>query len=217
MIATGGGSADRSIYLWNSLNGSVIQSVEAASPITSLHWGPHVWGELISTHGSPSNDIIIWKAPFLTQVASLKGHSGRILDSVFSPGKQRLVTVGADENLQFRAIYSTENKNSSTIAANNSSGVQLLPDNRAKTEAVSSPHSSPFRAQPLRNKATSERASPKNVSVPCASIFSPQSRKTLFGAFENRQHATIDNGPAFQISLPRITVTPSIQRHAIIL
>lgn len=61
--------------------------------------------ELVSTHGysgSPiSNQIHVWRYPSMTQIATLTGHTLRVLYLAMSPDGQTIVTGAGDETLRF--------------------------------------------------------------------------------------------------------------------
>lgn len=71
-LATGGGTADRMIRIWNVQNGQNIYSVDTQSQVSSILWSSE-YKELISSHGYMNNELIIWKYPTLTKVAELTG------------------------------------------------------------------------------------------------------------------------------------------------
>ena len=78
LLASGGGTADRSIRFWNTLTGQPMQYVDTGSQVCNLAWSKHS-SELVSTHGYSQNQILVWKYPTLMQVAKLSGHSYRVL------------------------------------------------------------------------------------------------------------------------------------------
>ncbi len=61
--------------------------------------------ELVSTHGysggAISNQICVWRYPTMAQVASLSGHTYRVLYLAMSPDGQTIVTGAGDETLRF--------------------------------------------------------------------------------------------------------------------
>lgn len=61
--------------------------------------------EIISTHGysggNISNQICIWRYPTMAPVATLIGHSFRVLFLAMSPDGQTIVTGSGDETLRF--------------------------------------------------------------------------------------------------------------------
>lgn len=100
MIATGGGTTDRHIRVWNSTNGNCLYSVDTKSQISGLEWNEE-YQELISAHGFQNNELNIWKFPTMTRVCELKGHTHRILCMSMSPDRSTVASLGADETLRF--------------------------------------------------------------------------------------------------------------------
>ena len=72
-LATGGGTADRMIRIWNTQNGHNVFSVDTKSQVSAILWS-NEYRELISSHGYVNNELIIWKYPTLDKVAELTGH-----------------------------------------------------------------------------------------------------------------------------------------------
>lgn len=68
--------------------------------------------ELVSTHGYSAgpvqNQIHIWKYPSMTQVATLTGHTYRVLYLAMSPDGQTIVTGAGDETLRFWNAFELE-------------------------------------------------------------------------------------------------------------
>ena len=62
MIATGGGTADRTIRFWNVLTGKEQSMKDTGSQVGNLIFSKHE-NELISTHGYSLNEISLWKYP----------------------------------------------------------------------------------------------------------------------------------------------------------
>jgi len=100
MLASGGGSKDRTIKLWNATSGSLLSSTNTGSQVSSLLWG-NEWCELYSGHGYTDNHIVKWHVPTMSRVVEMKGHSGRILAMDMSPDGSTVVSAGADEVLCF--------------------------------------------------------------------------------------------------------------------
>ena len=70
ILASGGGTADRCIRIWNSNNGSLLNTVDTKSQVCSLLWAPE-YKELVSAHGYAHNEIAIWKYPAMVIFGSL--------------------------------------------------------------------------------------------------------------------------------------------------
>ena len=99
ILASGGGTADRTIKIWNCSNGSMMSSTDTRSQVCSLVWAPE-YKELVSSHGYQNNEIIIWKYPSMEKTAELLGHQQRVLNLSLSPDGSTIVSAGADETLR---------------------------------------------------------------------------------------------------------------------
>ncbi|KAF8422403.1 WD40-repeat-containing domain protein [Tirmania nivea] len=99
-LASGGGTADRRIKFWNTLTGTQINEIDTGSQVCNLAWSKNS-NEIVSTHGYSENQIVVWKYPSMTQVASLTGHTCRVLYLAMSPNGEVVVTGAGDETLRF--------------------------------------------------------------------------------------------------------------------
>ena len=61
--------------------------------------------ELVSTHGYSLNQIIVWKYPTMEKIATLTGHTYRVLYLAMSPDGSSIVTGAGDETLRFWNIF----------------------------------------------------------------------------------------------------------------
>ncbi|MCJ1254742.1 substrate-specific activator of APC-dependent proteolysis [Lignoscripta atroalba] len=100
LLASGGGTADRRIKFWNTATGNMVQEIDTGSQVCNLAWSKNS-NEIVSTHGYSQNQIVVWKYPSMTQVASLTGHTYRVLYLAMSPDGQTVVTGAGDETLRF--------------------------------------------------------------------------------------------------------------------
>lgn len=103
LLATGGGTADRHLKLWDVSSGQTKFSVDTTSQVCAVLWSEE-HRELISGHGFCNNQLIIWKyssATGISKVQELLGHSNRVLGMGKSPDGQTVVSLGADETLRF--------------------------------------------------------------------------------------------------------------------
>lgn len=104
LLASGGGTADRCIKFWNTLALREINSVETGSQICNLMFSKNV-NEIVSTHGYSQNQIILWKYPTMSKVATLTGHTYRVLYLAMSPDGETIVTGAGDETLRFWKVF----------------------------------------------------------------------------------------------------------------
>lgn len=100
LLASGGGTADRRIKFWNTSTGQCTSEIDTGSQVCNLAWSKNS-NEIVSTHGYSQNQIVVWKYPSMTQVASLTGHTYRVLYLAMSPDGQTVVTGAGDETLRF--------------------------------------------------------------------------------------------------------------------
>ncbi|KHN07567.1 Protein FIZZY-RELATED 3 [Glycine soja] len=104
LLVSGGGTADRCIRFWNTTNGHQLNCLDTGSQVCNLAWSKNV-NELVSTHGYSQNQIMVWKYPSLSKVATLTGHSMRVLYLAMSPDGQTIVTGAGDETLRFWNVF----------------------------------------------------------------------------------------------------------------
>ncbi|KAI9755377.1 MAG: hypothetical protein M4579_004306 [Chaenotheca gracillima] len=107
-LASGGGTADRTIKFWNTLTGQKMNEVDTGSQVCNLAWSKNS-NEIVSTHGFSQHQIVVWKYPSMTQVASLTGHTYRVLYLAMSPDGQVIVTGAGDETLRFWNCFKRKN------------------------------------------------------------------------------------------------------------
>ena len=112
LLASGGGTADRRIKFWNTSTGKLVQEMDTGSQVCNLAWSRNS-NELVSTHGYSQNQIVVWKYPSLTQVASLTGHTFRVLYLAMSPDGQTVVTGAGDETLRFWKCFGKNDRDGS--------------------------------------------------------------------------------------------------------
>ncbi|KAJ3326321.1 substrate-specific activator of APC-dependent proteolysis [Boothiomyces sp. JEL0866] len=104
LLASGGGTADRNIKFWNTSTGALINSCDTGSQVCNLAWSKNSQ-ELVSTHGYSQNQINVWKYSTMTQIATLTGHTYRVLYLAMSPDGQNIVTGAGDETLRFWQVF----------------------------------------------------------------------------------------------------------------
>lgn len=104
LIASGGGTADRCIKFWNTSTGLALNSVDTGSQVCNLAWSKNV-NEIVSTHGYSQNQIIVWRYQGMQKLATLTGHTLRVLYLACSPDGQTIVTGAGDETLRFWNVF----------------------------------------------------------------------------------------------------------------
>jgi len=104
ILASGGGTADRTIRFWNTNIFEQIYKIDTGSQVCNLLFSKSS-NELVSTHGYSLNQINVWKLPNMQKIATLTGHSFRVLYLSLSPDGQSIVTGAGDKTLKFWNIF----------------------------------------------------------------------------------------------------------------
>lgn len=104
LLASGGGTQDRCIRFWNALSGSALNAIDTGSQVCNLAWSQNC-NEIVSTHGYSLNQIALWKYPTMQKVATLTGHTYRVLYLAMSPDGSTIVTGAGDETLRFWQVF----------------------------------------------------------------------------------------------------------------
>ncbi|CAN6244947.1 unnamed protein product [Urochloa humidicola] len=77
-----------------------LSCVDTGSQVCNLIWSKNM-NEIVSTHGDSQNQIIVWRYPTMSKIATLTGHTDRVLHLAISPDGQSIATCAGDETLQF--------------------------------------------------------------------------------------------------------------------
>ncbi|GIL87255.1 hypothetical protein Vretimale_1782 [Volvox reticuliferus] len=104
LLASGGGTADRCIRFWNTATGVPLNCIDTGSQVCNISWSKNA-NEIVSTHGYSQNQVIIWKYPSMAKLATLTGHTLRVLYLAVSPDGQTIVTGAGDETLRFWSVF----------------------------------------------------------------------------------------------------------------
>ncbi|KAK4278817.1 hypothetical protein QN277_016612 [Acacia crassicarpa] len=104
LLATGGGSGDRSIKFWNTRTGACLNSVDTGSQVCALLWNKNE-KELLSSHGFTQNQLTLWKYPSMVKLAVLDDHTSRVLHLAQSPDGCTVASAAADEKLIFWNVF----------------------------------------------------------------------------------------------------------------
>lgn len=116
MLATGGGSADRTIKLWNAGNGIVKKSVITGAQVCSMVWSPHE-AELLTGHGYGFGDndeckMSLWKMPSVTRIQNFEigGHFRPLAMAVCPSGSKVCVATSSNSLLIYDMFRGLQGK-----------------------------------------------------------------------------------------------------------
>lgn len=110
LLASGGGTADRTIRFWNTLTNRAVNCIDTGSQVCNLIFSRSV-NELVSAHGYSQNNVVIWKYPGMRKLASLSGHTCRVLYMSLGDDGETIVTGAGDETLRFWRVFPPAAKN----------------------------------------------------------------------------------------------------------
>jgi len=104
VLASGGGTADRTLRLWDASSGTLTNSVDTRSQVCAVLWSRRD-KELLSSHGFSDNQLVLWRYSSLAPIAELTGHTDRVLNLAQSPDGATVVSLAADETLRFWRVF----------------------------------------------------------------------------------------------------------------
>ncbi len=113
LLVSGGGTADRCIRSWNTLTNTMIDCVDTGSQVCSLLFSKTV-DELVSSHGYSQNHIFVWKYSGMRKLATLSGHTSRVLYLAASNDGETIVSGAGDETLRFWKVFPRSQAKSQT-------------------------------------------------------------------------------------------------------
>ena len=112
LLASGAGTADRTIKFWNSTTGSLLNSIDTGSQVCALQWNPYE-KEILSSHGYSRNQLSLWKYPSMAKIKDFEGHTSRVLHMACGPTGS-VVSAAADETLRFWDVFAPPCKTAAT-------------------------------------------------------------------------------------------------------
>ncbi|XWS74954.1 hypothetical protein CRYUN_Cryun01aG0043100 [Craigia yunnanensis] len=118
LLASGGGTADRCIRFRNTTNGHQLNNIDTGSQVCNLSWSKNVnklvhswifsksnYGVEVATLTGHSLRVLYLAMSPDGQVATLTGHSLRVLYLAMSPDGQTIVIGAGDETLRFWNVF----------------------------------------------------------------------------------------------------------------
>jgi cell division cycle 20, cofactor of APC complex len=114
LLASGAGTADRTIKFWNTTTGTVLNSIDTGSQVCALQWNPYE-KEILSSHGFSRNQLSLYKYPSMAKIKDLYGHTSRVLYMACGP-TGTVVSAAADETLRFWDVFAPPPKSSTSTS-----------------------------------------------------------------------------------------------------
>ncbi len=119
-LASGAGTADRRVQIWNTITGARVASCSTGAQVTGLTWAPDGTSELVASLGWSTTDLphgslcaLRWDRRLvggLEVVARARTHDGRsggsrILNLSASPDRTRVAVTCPNETMQLYQLY----------------------------------------------------------------------------------------------------------------
>ncbi|TGZ75161.1 hypothetical protein CRM22_000541 [Opisthorchis felineus] len=108
LLCTGGGTADHKLRFWNATTGNCAKSVDVVAQVSGVVWNSE-YRELLTSHGTPLNRLVVWRYPDISCVAELMEHQGRVLCVSSSPNNDMVASCGSDETLRIWHCFEVDN------------------------------------------------------------------------------------------------------------
>lgn len=124
ILATGGGSRDRTIRFWHTNSGTLLDSIKTSGQITSLTWSRSK-KQIAATFGftgikSPTM-VSVYSYPKLNEVTQVEGSAyARVLSAALSPDASSICVASNDEAIRFFKIWDPSER---TILENQDNGL----------------------------------------------------------------------------------------------
>lgn len=125
VLATAGGTVDRTIRVWNTSTMAQLQSVDTGSQVSAIAWNSE-YKELVTGHGFSHNQLTVWKYPSMTKVADLTGHTSRVLLLATSPDSSTVASVAADETIRLWKVWPVDREKKKVVKTSKSHPVSML-------------------------------------------------------------------------------------------
>ncbi|KAF5401061.1 hypothetical protein PHET_05238 [Paragonimus heterotremus] len=92
-------SPDHTLRFWNTNTGNCAKSVDVVAQVSGIIWNSE-YRELVTSHGTPKNRLVLWRYPAICPVVELMEHQGRVLCIASSPNNEMVASCASDETLR---------------------------------------------------------------------------------------------------------------------
>ncbi|SSD60024.1 related to APC/C activator protein CDH1 [Saccharomycodes ludwigii] len=104
VLATGGGTADKRLKIWNVNSSTKLKDFDTGSQICNMIWSKNT-DEILTTHGYSNFQLTLWDYPTMNPIVTLKGHSFRVLHLTLSADGTTVVSGAGDETLRYWKLF----------------------------------------------------------------------------------------------------------------
>jgi len=114
LLASGGGTADKTMRFWQTNTGACCGSVYTDSQVCTLQWSPK-GDQIVSGQGYSHYQLTIW-TDTMSRQADLFGHTSRVLHMTTSSDGTTIITAGPDETVRYWDIFDLPKKRDDTYS-----------------------------------------------------------------------------------------------------
>lgn len=111
MVATGGGTNDHTVRIWNLTSGTCHMTVDTLSQVSGILFNKN-YKEMITGHGNPNSGVRVWRHNPIRctfeHLADLKSHGGRVLGLCHNPDNSYVMSVGEDEAMRIWCCWKVD-------------------------------------------------------------------------------------------------------------
>lgn len=104
MLVSGGGSTDKSLKVWNTVDMNLQYSKDTGSQVCNMLFSTST-NELVTTHGYSLNSVMVWNAKNMQKLTTLEGHTYRVLYLAKSSNEETILTGSGDQTLRFWKLF----------------------------------------------------------------------------------------------------------------
>jgi WD40 repeat protein len=97
-ILSGGGTADKTLRMWNPQTKETLNMIDTGSQVCNVFWNRE-YNELISSHGYSQNNLGLWNGTNLSCLAVFYVHRSRILFMCESPDGTKVAAASPGDGL----------------------------------------------------------------------------------------------------------------------
>lgn len=105
LLASGGGSEDKTLKVWDVNLGKCLKSVNTGSQVCNAIWSSIYPDEILTSHGYPHHQLMLWDYPTMEHRFIATGHAKRVVYADISPDNTTVVTAAGDETVRFWKIF----------------------------------------------------------------------------------------------------------------
>lgn len=104
ILASGGGTADKKLKIWNINTSAKLHDVDTSSQVCNMIWSKNS-DEIVTSHGYSKYNLTLWDCATMDPIAILKGHSFRVLHLTLSSDGTTVVSGAGDETLRYWKLF----------------------------------------------------------------------------------------------------------------